>query len=269
MKKQISIGAMAKLAGTTTDTLRHYDKKGLLKPALVDEQTNYRYYSLTQAEHLFAILELRQLGMGIDEIRAYFEEGPDRSIDDSIELLEKQAQLLRDKIYNLTTMQKMVEEKLSYLNRAKRYRNNSAISYKFLGRRKLAIYKTPVSDTNGHFFEAIRLEGMINSIPPVFASSNYGVVMRDKDTKQLFTMVSQDYTGENAEVLEPALFICAYYYGDIISEIQKRAETLFEIARKDGYQALGATLAICRIDMAVTENQDELLYEIQIPVKKS
>lgn len=269
MSKKLSIGAMAKLAGTTTDALRHYDKKGLLKPALVDAQTNYRYYSLTQAENLFAMLELRQLGMGIEELKAYFEEGAERSIDDSIELLEKQAQLLKEKVHNLQLMQRNVDHKLTYLKMSKRYRNNSAVSYKFLGRRKLAVQATPVNDKTGHFSEAIRLDGMINTIPPVFASSNYGVVMRDRETRQLFNVVSEDYKGENTEILEPALFICAYFYGDIISEIQKRAENLYDLAHKDGYQVLGAAIAICRIDMAVTENQDELLYELQIPVKKS
>ncbi|WP_434369237.1 MerR family DNA-binding transcriptional regulator [Peribacillus frigoritolerans] len=52
MQNKLSIGEMAKLRGVTVDTLRHYDKIGLLKPFHIDPETGYRYYSISQYEAL-------------------------------------------------------------------------------------------------------------------------------------------------------------------------------------------------------------------------
>ena len=45
MKHYFSIGEAAKAVQTTTETLRHYDRIGLVKPSKKDEWTNYRYYT--------------------------------------------------------------------------------------------------------------------------------------------------------------------------------------------------------------------------------
>ena len=40
-----SIGEFARLSGVSVRTLRHYDEIGLLRPAIVDQDTSYRGYS--------------------------------------------------------------------------------------------------------------------------------------------------------------------------------------------------------------------------------
>src|SRR6188472_3064423 len=47
--------------------LRHYDARGLLKPACVDPSTNYRYSS-DQLVRLNQIIALKELGFSLDEI---------------------------------------------------------------------------------------------------------------------------------------------------------------------------------------------------------
>ena len=43
MKKYFSVGEAAKAVHTTSETLRHYDRIGLVKPSKKNEWTNYRY----------------------------------------------------------------------------------------------------------------------------------------------------------------------------------------------------------------------------------
>ena len=62
----------AKLRQVTSETLRYYDRIGLITPDYVDPQTRYRYYSIRQYEKLGTIKELRQLGMSIHDITHYF-----------------------------------------------------------------------------------------------------------------------------------------------------------------------------------------------------
>ena len=67
MKNLFSIGEIASIFEETTETFRHYDRVGLLKPYLVKEN-GYRYYSLDQFEMISTILHLRSIGTSIDQI---------------------------------------------------------------------------------------------------------------------------------------------------------------------------------------------------------
>ncbi|NTV89333.1 MAG: MerR family transcriptional regulator [Clostridiales bacterium] len=64
------IGMFSKINKVTIKTLRYYDEAGLLKPAFVDEENGYRYYTSEQLPGLQKILALRQMGFSIDEITA-------------------------------------------------------------------------------------------------------------------------------------------------------------------------------------------------------
>lgn len=62
-----SIVDIARIAGTTSRTLRHYDDVGLLAPTRVGSN-GYRYYDENALLRLQRILLLRQLGLGIPAI---------------------------------------------------------------------------------------------------------------------------------------------------------------------------------------------------------
>ncbi|GAB3268562.1 TipAS antibiotic-recognition domain-containing protein [Sinomonas notoginsengisoli] len=62
-----SIQQIAKLAGTTSRTLRHYGSIGLLEPTRTGHN-GYRYYDRDALVRLQRILLLRQLGLGLDDI---------------------------------------------------------------------------------------------------------------------------------------------------------------------------------------------------------
>ena len=47
----LTIGQMAELNHVSSQTLRLYDKKGLLSPAYQGESNGYRYYHVDQCEH--------------------------------------------------------------------------------------------------------------------------------------------------------------------------------------------------------------------------
>lgn len=62
-----SIQEIARIAGTTSRTLRHYDDIGLLKPSRTGSN-GYRYYSQPALVQLQRILLLRELGLGLPVI---------------------------------------------------------------------------------------------------------------------------------------------------------------------------------------------------------
>lgn len=63
-----SIQEIARLAGTTSRTLRHYDDIGLLPPSRI-ASNGYRHYDAAALVRLQRILLLRELGLGLPQIR--------------------------------------------------------------------------------------------------------------------------------------------------------------------------------------------------------
>lgn len=64
----IKIGEFSVLTGISIHMLRNYDKIGLLKPALIDEESGYRYYKEEQIPIANQIVVLKNLGFGLKEI---------------------------------------------------------------------------------------------------------------------------------------------------------------------------------------------------------
>lgn len=64
-----SIGEVSKLANVSIKALRYYDKIDLFKPAYVDPDTNYRYYTDSQLYHLDLIKSLKYIGTPLEEMK--------------------------------------------------------------------------------------------------------------------------------------------------------------------------------------------------------
>ena len=73
----ITIQGFAKLCGCNAQTLRYYDRIGLLRPAKVDGWTGYRYYEEEQALTFIRIRSLKQADFSIEEIKTLLNEDED------------------------------------------------------------------------------------------------------------------------------------------------------------------------------------------------
>ncbi len=62
------IGEFARFSRVSVKMLRHYDELGLLQPAHVDPETNYRYYTVDQLPQLHRIVALKDLGFSLAQI---------------------------------------------------------------------------------------------------------------------------------------------------------------------------------------------------------
>lgn len=73
------IGQLARMAGVSDRTLRHYDKIGLLRPAAVDAATGYRWYGVAELTRLERIRGLQRLGLPLRRI-ADLVDAPDTQV---------------------------------------------------------------------------------------------------------------------------------------------------------------------------------------------
>lgn len=69
MKELYYIGEVAEILNISTQTLRYYDKIGILQPAYTDPNTGYRMYTYQQVSYADRIRYLQNLGLNLNEIR--------------------------------------------------------------------------------------------------------------------------------------------------------------------------------------------------------
>ncbi len=94
-KNLFSIGEIASALGITRRIILNYEAKGLITPDRKEGSAGNRYYTIDTFTQIRTIRVFQDLGLSLDEIRAYFSECAD--IRPMIERLE----VLRDKL-NLT-----------------------------------------------------------------------------------------------------------------------------------------------------------------------
>jgi DNA-binding transcriptional MerR regulator len=76
MFSMFRIGEFSRFSRVSVKMLRHYDELGLLPPARVDAQTNYRYYSADQLPRLHRIVALKDLGFSLEQIGVMLDGDP-------------------------------------------------------------------------------------------------------------------------------------------------------------------------------------------------
>jgi DNA-binding transcriptional MerR regulator len=104
-----SIQDIARLAGTTSRTLRHYGEIGLLEPSRVGSN-GYRYYDADALVRLQRILMLRELGLGLPAIAEVLTGQRDdaRALLSHLHWLQAEKRRLDDQISSVeTTIRKM------------------------------------------------------------------------------------------------------------------------------------------------------------------
>lgn len=118
----ITIQGFAKLCGCNTQTLRYYDRIGLLAPAKVDEWTGYRYYEEEQALLFVKIKNLQQADFSIEEIKTLLPGDDDllaaafeRKIREQQQKLERIREIQRSYLKETMAMQKLVNAIIGFV----------------------------------------------------------------------------------------------------------------------------------------------------------
>lgn len=104
--KTYKIGEFAGLTGLSVRTLRHYDRIGLFKPAIIKE-SHYRIYTPEDFFRLEQILALKLLGFSLTEIRQIIENDYEKEFAG---ILQKQKEVITERIGQLGEVLKAIEK---------------------------------------------------------------------------------------------------------------------------------------------------------------
>lgn len=270
-RDMLSISEMAKLRQITPETLRHYDRIGLFRPSYIDPESGYRYYSITQYEDLGTIVELRQLGMSLEEISEYYK---NRTLDRSVDLLKKRLDILKMEIEEKQKLEEIIESKMRFLQGMQENQNIGVVFEEHLGERYMLTYGDMGVNMKQMCLDITKLEGHMKEIAPVFATDRVGaysiadVCGITSDFKFApFIMCGNAYKESvHYKVIPAGRYVSVYYngrfgrYNDIFIKLKDYLNT--HKLRQNGwiYQTY-------EIDITVTSNFDETLILLQVPVE--
>jgi DNA-binding transcriptional MerR regulator len=92
----LRIGEFSRLSQVTIKALRYYDDMNLLKPAMIDKFTGYRYYNVDQLPRIHRIMAFKELGLTLEQIASLIHDAP--STDDIRDILQQQEAEIKQRI---------------------------------------------------------------------------------------------------------------------------------------------------------------------------
>lgn len=108
------IGEVSKISQVSLRMLRYYDKNDLFKPGIINEENGYRYYTADQLDELYEIVELRDLGFSVAEIREMIKEKDREKYLNAVrrkkQKLEEEAEQIQRKLKRLSSIARDVEQ---------------------------------------------------------------------------------------------------------------------------------------------------------------
>lgn len=107
----MKIGEIAQHVGCTVETIRFYEKEGLLQKPLRNTENNYREYQQLHLERLRFIRRCRSLGMTHDEIRTLL--AARNQQDDCLginQLIDRHLQHVQHRLQELLTLEQELQE---------------------------------------------------------------------------------------------------------------------------------------------------------------
>ena len=102
----LNISQFAKECNTTIKTIRHYDNIGLLKADYISKENGYRYYRRLSVIKYNQIVQLKQAGFTLKEIKEIFQ---DFDISDTLTHIEQKILLLQKQQELCANMKKEYE----------------------------------------------------------------------------------------------------------------------------------------------------------------
>lgn len=267
---KLTVSQFAKLHNVNKRTLHYYDEIGIFSPDYKGEN-GYRYYDYMQGVDFEYIKMLKELNMGLDEIKKYID-SPNE--EDFKEIADVKIKEIDREIRTLNRRREVLEDKLNKLNKCDEVRKKNSI--KVIDCEEQKFFFTPFK------FEDDDLKQLIAHIKDVWTVDEYckgigSFVSVDKikrgefeEYDGLFIEMLEDMESKNTKntIIKPkGKYICAYHMGDwdtlpnFYGEIVKYAEG-------NNLTLVGYSFEIGMNDFAISDMED-YITQIMIRVEEN
>lgn len=280
----LRIGEFSKLCGLSADTLYHYEKLKILMPMSVDKCTGYRYYDASQLVTVNKILALKDAGFSLDEIARILKD--DISVPLLIEMLENKALILEASLSEEYNRLERLHTNIFLIKNGGIPQMSEIIIKQvepiLIASIRKAIPKNDFDENLVKMWPAVNQyidENNVKRTTPCLMLYHSGWwdlgqwnIMYDEQTLdvEVAEPVTKFFEG-NGEVqvyeLERIEKMACIVHNGSFSTIGKTCDLLFEWLKQNNYHANGPIREIYHKGDWVTDNPEEYITEMQIPIK--
>ncbi len=275
VQTMLKIGEFSKLSRISIRMLRHYDEIGLLRPVRIDAFTGYRYYGEDQLPLAGRIAALRDMGFGLSAISEVLACGGDAP---SLErLLACREGELRDHLQEVERQLRLLESLRRNL-REERQAMQYNVNLKTIPERNAACVRQilPRYDCEGTLWETLMRETaplhIVDGDPciccAVFHDGEYKEADVDVEVQKSVKGSYPDTEHVHFRTLPAVTVASATYQGGyhLIGEVSAAVAAW---VRDNGYSFCGPAFYIYHVSPHETQNPDEFVTEICLPVEKA
>lgn len=207
MKKFFSVGEAAKAVGMTAETLRHYDRIGLVSPCRTDEWTGYRYYTEQELARLKIVRALKSLDLPLEEIGRMLASA---DLGETVRFLREAERSADEKIAELNEMKERIararrfyEGKSSEVRREGFYTQHLAQRTILLSDRPIAPTVADLLNYQRHFF------AQVGEARDAFAFEDVAGIYRTDKEQRMFAVCTRYAPRQDLRILPEGTYLCA------------------------------------------------------------
>lgn len=272
----LTIGQMAKLNGVSQQTLRFYDKMGLLSPVYRGEDNRYRYYNIRQSAVLDIIQYMKSLGISLKDIKHQLDS---QDLDYIEKALRQKQRQIDEEIRDLKFQRRAIERTVESFERYRSAPPDGSILMEYIGKRQMYRIDAGINfydhdlETYEEMLRQLRERLMADRLPQIYFCNAGTILRRDRLLKgdfystEVFVFVDQEFVPEtHMETVSAGNYLCIYC--DNFYKEKEYVQRLMGYINNQGYQVCGDYLceAIAEIPM-VERQQRGMFLRLQVPVK--
>lgn len=267
MKDYYKIGEISKIYGIGRDSLMYYEDIGILKP--FRDKNGYRMYKLSDIWRLNLIKELRSLNFPMKKIKEYLD---DRNIESTKEILNKEIILIDEKIEELLSYKQNIMKRLDTINYELRNLKLYEIDLVYINKRKALELNANITKDEEFDFLIQKLQKDYENRFTILGNNNIGSSFcLDKIKQGIYNEFKSVFCFlEDEEEIYNIIFNEGYYltltYKGKYKNNKHYINKMFEYIEEKGYKIISDPIEIYKIDIHETEDINEFITEIQIPV---
>lgn len=275
---KLSIGQMAKLNNISVQTLRYYEKMGLLSPKWVDAGSKYRYYDIEQSCILDMIKYLKKCDLSLEEIHHILSAEQIDAGQLSCLLEQKQNEIDRE-MRELDFKKAAIRNILNSLDAYQLMPALGTIVLEYFPKRYAFVYR---GDCN-YYQNTRRYEQGLMELKaemakyhlPHFYSFNPASLIRREVLSpgklycnELFVYIDELYAKDRVPLIEISggTYFCIYC-NEVLHE-EKYTYQLIEHIQNNHMEIVGDGIEESISDLiAIRENRKNLIMRVKIPVR--
>ena len=267
MKDYYKIGEISKIYGIGRDSLMYYEDIGILKP--FRDKNGYRMYKLSDIWRLNLIKELRSLNFPMKKIKEYLD---DRNIEITKEILNKEIILIDEKIEELLSYKQNIMKRLDTINDELRNLKLYEIDLVYINKRKSRELNANITKDEEFDFLIQKLQKDYENRFTILGNNNIGSSFcLDKIKQGIYNEFKSVFCFlEDEEEIYNIIFNEGYYltltYKGKYKNNKHYINKMFKYIEEKGYKIISDPIEIYKIDIHETEDINEFITEIQIPV---